>query len=189
MDGHLKEILPAIIGGVTKGGHLGINSAFLNKLREVEESGDQPLASDLKLLAAVFSMYLRFTDGKSEFAPLAENFQQSKRSMIPSDLTDSELDRLEAVLEFSDDPLWISRMADVLWLQRRNHLHAPREIRALPRLPAVHAQLLRLHAQGNPQARGGASGREHGLPDHRAILGNLFNRQNRRGGADAGAVP
>lgn len=73
-------------------------------------------------------MYLRFTDGKSEFAPLIENFQQGKRSMIPSDLTDQELDRLEALLDVSDASMWVSRMADVLWLRRRNRLHARRAI-------------------------------------------------------------
>lgn len=128
VDERLKTLLPTIIGGVTEGGHVGLNSAFLNKAREVEEQGDHALAGDLKLLAAAFSMYLRFTDGKSEFTPLVENFQQGKRSMIPSDLTDQELDRLEALLDFSDASMWVSRMADVLWLRRRNHLHARKAI-------------------------------------------------------------
>lgn len=43
-----------------------------------------------------------------------------KRSMIPIDLTDAQLDALQGTLETVDDPEYRARVGDTLWLRRRD---------------------------------------------------------------------
>ena len=126
----LQDTLLSITGGVSEGGYITFHSAFINKMREEEAGGDVELAQALKLLAGVFSMSLQFVDGDAPFGPLMQDFQRGMRSMIPSDLTDQELDQLGRLLGTLDHPTWVARIADVLWVRRKNHLNARKAVAA-----------------------------------------------------------
>lgn len=70
------------------------------------------------LLADIFNFSFRSSNASDPFGPITR--VGDKRSMIPSDLRDPELDALAATLPTMNDPEYRARLADVLWLRRRD---------------------------------------------------------------------
>lgn len=70
------------------------------------------------LLEQVFGFHFRPSNASEPFAPQMR--AGDKRSMIPEDLSDSELDALAGSLGEIDDPEYRARICDVLWLRRRD---------------------------------------------------------------------
>lgn len=102
-------------------------SAFRQKQNKAIENHDKELEKLMKLLWGVFSMYFQFAQGQP-FGPLMSGPQG--RTMIPEDLTEEELSRLEEILNVSDNPEFIARICDVLWIRKRNPEYARRAINA-----------------------------------------------------------
>jgi Domain of unknown function (DUF4209) len=86
---------------------------------KADTSGDD----DWKLLQQVFNFHFKPSQLLEPFGPMM--VADGKRSMIPADLTDEQLDDLDATLEGVADPEYRARIGDVLWLRRKN-VHAAR---------------------------------------------------------------
>lgn len=102
-------------------------SSFSERLDKARKSDDKELEELMKLLFGAFSMYFQFAKGQP-FGPLMAGPQS--RSMIPEDLTENELCKIEEILQVSNNPAFIARICDVLWIRRRNHLYAKKAINA-----------------------------------------------------------
>src|SRR5688572_16266046 len=80
------------------------------------------------LLAQVFNFLFRPRNADAPFHPMAE--MAGKRSMIPSDLTDLQLNAFATALVEVDDSEFRARVGDVLWLQRRDAAAARLAVRS-----------------------------------------------------------
>lgn len=104
---------------------------FLSAFRQVQDAaqkaGDQELERFMKLLWGVFSMYFQF-DKAQPFGPLMLGPQG--RTLMPEDLTDEELTQLEETLDTTDNPIFVARVCDIIWIRKRNHLYAQKAIKA-----------------------------------------------------------
>lgn len=91
---------------------------LFGKAREAEAAGDQRLEELFTLLGAVTSFMLK-SDSKDEpFAPVA--VLRNSRSAISDDLQDVHLDALKEIVAEIKDPEMRARVADVLWVTRRD---------------------------------------------------------------------
>lgn len=92
---------------------------FFTKARELQESGDVKTQAVFTLLGAITSLMLKPDSREQPFAPMAV-FHNS-RSAILDDITDAHLNVLiELVPEISDAELR-ARVADILWVRKRNY--------------------------------------------------------------------
>ena len=73
---------------------------------------------DWTLLAQIFDFHFKPANPSEPFGPMIVN--GDRRSMIPADLTDAQLDCLQSNLESVADPEYQARVGDILWLRRRN---------------------------------------------------------------------
>ena len=97
---------------------LAYSRLFFAKAREGEAGGDQKRQELFTLLGAITSFMLK-SDSKDEpFGPLAV-FRNS-RSAILDDLQDLHLDALKEIVADIKDPEMRARIADVLWVTRRD---------------------------------------------------------------------
>ena len=71
-----------------------------------------------QLLYQVFSIHLRHDDPAEPFGPMI--VMGGRRSMVPGDLTDPEVDLLWNVLSGSRAPVVRARIGDVLWVARKD---------------------------------------------------------------------
>jgi hypothetical protein len=104
-------------------------ASILALIESVEKKEDYELASAFRkkdeeqpgigwsLLSQIF--HFHFTAGKLEpFGPMLQ--MEGRRSMIPADLSDSELDAIQGTLHTVTDPEFQARVGDVLWLRRKD---------------------------------------------------------------------
>ncbi len=127
IDKRLIEICKEAVADVEAKKSPDFLSSFRQKQDTAKKEGDQELEEFIKLLWGVFSMYFTFSKGQP-FGPLMSGSQG--RTMIPEDLTEDELLKLEEILGASDNPEFVARICDVLWIRRRNPLYARRTIEA-----------------------------------------------------------
>lgn len=73
---------------------------------------------DWALLAQIFDFHFKPANPAEPFGPMLVN--GDRRSMIPTDLTNSQLDSLQATLASVADPEYQARIRDLLWLRKRN---------------------------------------------------------------------
>lgn len=73
---------------------------------------------DWGMLQTVFNYHFRKENVAAPFGPMA--VMDGNRTGIPEDLQDDQLDALESTLVGVEDPEYRARVADVLWLRRRN---------------------------------------------------------------------
>lgn len=100
---------------------LSIHGAFTEKYKQIKDSDDTDLKSLLMLINGVVSMYFEFDNGQV-FGP--ESSFNGKRTMLPEDLRDEDINKLEDLLYISNNPEFIARIGDVLWIRFRNYKHA-----------------------------------------------------------------
>lgn len=95
------------------------SSQFSAKAIEAEQSGDVNTQEVFRLLSSITSMYLKLDSPSEPFGAMME--LHDRRTSIPTDFDNSRLDLLhEVVSEISDAELR-ARIADVLWLRRRDY--------------------------------------------------------------------
>ncbi len=87
----------------------------LSKKKQGTGSEEDYLA--FKLIAELCSMHLKAESLADPFGPMFSG--PGGRTMIPKDLTDSELDALSDFLSEVDNPWLQARVADVLWVRRK----------------------------------------------------------------------
>lgn len=78
------------------------------------------------LLADVFNLSFKSGNVSEPFGPMVQ--MDNRRSLIPDDLTDNQLDALRATLDAIDDHEYRARIADILWLRRRDIKAARRAV-------------------------------------------------------------
>lgn len=71
-----------------------------------------------RLLQQVFNFHFKPSQPMEPFGPMTTG--DGKRSMIPDDLTDEQLNELQGTLDGVADPEYRSRLGDVLWLRRKD---------------------------------------------------------------------
>ena len=92
---------------------------FFAMAREAEEGGEKNRANALRLLGDITSMALK-SDKTNE--PFRAHVTTPKgRSAIPSDLTDEDLDAMATMIPEIADAELKGRIADMLWVRRRDH--------------------------------------------------------------------
>lgn len=89
----------------------GLANAFR---KESEKDSER----DWALLAQIFDFHFKPANPAEPFGPMWVN--GDRRSMIPADLTDAQLDCLKATLENVADPEYQARIGDILWLRKRS---------------------------------------------------------------------
>ncbi len=127
LDKKLLEACKDAVAGVKTGKFFDFLSSFKQIQAKAKEAGDKELEEFMKFLWGVFSMYFQW--GKDQpFGPLMSGPQG--RTMMPEDLTEDELVKLEEIVAVPTNPQFVARVSDVLWIRRRNHLYARRAINA-----------------------------------------------------------
>src|SRR5574341_984665 len=106
----------------------GLRHGFHAKANEAAAAGDHQLERTMRLLSEVFSMMDR-DSAQQPFAPLA-TYADGSTTLLPEHLVEDDLKLLEVLLEASDRPAYVARIADVLWLRRRDPAFARRAILA-----------------------------------------------------------
>lgn len=127
IDKRLIEICKEAVADIEAKKFPDFLSSFRQRQDAAKKEGDQELEEFIKLLWGVFSMYFTFAKGQP-FGPLMSGPQG--RTMIPEDLTEDELLKLEKSLGVSNNPEFVARICDVLWIRRRNPLYARKAINA-----------------------------------------------------------
>lgn len=93
----------------------------MNRSRDLSRAfGERSTAKDdgWNLLQQVFNFHLKPSQLMEPFGPMS--VFDGKRSMIPNDLSDVQLDELQATLEGVTDHEYRARVGDVLWLRRKD---------------------------------------------------------------------
>jgi hypothetical protein len=102
-------------------------TAFKN-LSDSREAVNGNQVSVPSLLAAICHITLAVGREDGPFVPMFSG--SGRRSPLPKDLSDTELDALDRVLSQADDPELSSRLADILWLQTENHKNAQKAVQS-----------------------------------------------------------
>lgn len=101
---------------------------FATLAKEAGERRDERARLAWNLLRKLTSLNLRPENEHEPFQPLVMTFEGSgqsvRRSSVLEDIDDSELDALVTWLPEAEDVALRARVADILWLRRRDHTHA-----------------------------------------------------------------
>lgn len=117
-------------------------AALLGRAVELEAAGEDGPARALQLLGAACRPVLRPDDDEGPFVPMFRT--EGRRSTLPEDFSDEELDALaSSLLDINDTDLG-ARIRDILWVRRRDY-KAAREA-----VPLYVSSAERLEAAGHP---------------------------------------
>ena len=106
-------------------GHYGAFSYLSicgDEAKRHEDAGDETGAALFRLFACLTSPYLDFANLKDPLKPLSE--WDGGRSPIPDDFSDEQLIFIAEIAQDVLDPNMRARIADVLWLRKRDHSFA-----------------------------------------------------------------
>ena len=92
---------------------------FLAASSESEKNGDQRKESVYRLLGDMTSFHMKSDTSKEPFGPMV--IMNGKRSAIPSDLTEEQLGIFLGFLPEIEDAELRARIADVLWMRKRDY--------------------------------------------------------------------
>ncbi|MBI4528063.1 MAG: DUF4209 domain-containing protein [Deltaproteobacteria bacterium] len=95
-------------------------SAYSAAAKQAEESGEDSEGRAYRSLAIICSFYPRFDNRGEPYGPMMQ--WEGKRTAIPDDLTDADLDTVTTLRTKIVSPLIRARLGDVLWLRRRDHI-------------------------------------------------------------------
>ena len=113
-----KEVLASADG---KDYH-SMHHAFFDAAKQAMKEGRKAHGKALWLLADACSMMLSSDSTSEPFKPLWSDGQQ--RSIIPDDLSETDVAFLAEIIESIDEPWLKARLADLVWL-----LQSPREVK------------------------------------------------------------
>lgn len=107
---------------------LWYHEAFGKRAKATEDARDVEASEGCRLLAAVFSMYFKGgPDGP--FGPLVV-WPDGRRSFLPRDLKAEDAAKLMELIDCASDPVFVARIADVLWIATKDHEYARKAFRA-----------------------------------------------------------
>ncbi len=99
-----------------------LETFFRERSREHGNRKDEPSAQLYSMISQICSFHMRLDRADEPFGPLVE--MSTGRSMVPGDLTEANLAVIEAFRSEVSEPLLGARLADVLWLRKRDRLQA-----------------------------------------------------------------
>jgi len=94
-------------------------SAFNRALSKAKEESDDLGARVYSFMAAIASFHPQYDSRPNTYAPMWSS--GGKRSLVPEDLESEDLDLLESILSDIRDPEFRARVADVLWVSRKDY--------------------------------------------------------------------
>lgn len=83
------------------------------------EKGEDRHAAVLELLSAICYMVLRPGGEEGPYVPMMSG--PEGRTLLPEDLSDTEIEGLAHLFDSTQDPELSARLADILWIQKRDH--------------------------------------------------------------------
>ncbi len=107
-------------------GYSSVMQSLQSVAKEKEDSGETEQADILNLLSRAASMMMTPASINEPFKPSFRDFQAGRRSAIPDDFTQEELNFFAEIIGDINEPWLKARLADVLWLcnQPKNPEHA-----------------------------------------------------------------
>ncbi len=107
----------AALAGAARKEYSSMREAFANAAKQAIDEGRQAHGQALSLLAGACSMMLSPDSTNEPFKPLWSDGQQ--RSIIPDDLSETDVAFFTEIVETIDDPWLKARLADLVWLLQR----------------------------------------------------------------------
>ena len=95
------------------------SSRFAAMASEAAQTSDVNTQEVFRLLSSLTSMYFKLDSPHQPFGPMTES--HDRRTSIPDDFDDSRLNFLHEIVAEVSDPELRARIADVLWLRRRDY--------------------------------------------------------------------
>lgn len=108
---------------------------FLAEAHEAEKNGDQGLYSAYRFLSDVTSPMLHPDNSHEPFGPVF--VFDNKRSVIPDDFSEEQITLIRSFLPYVDDDELRARIADFVWLRKRDHRAAEMAIDSYLRSASV----------------------------------------------------
>ena len=127
IDKRFIDVYNEIEGDIASAKFPDCLSAFRAKQDFAQKDGDKELEEFMRLMWGVFSMYFQFSKDEP-FGPLMTSSKGS--TLMPNDLTEEELLKLEELLGVTSNPQFIARISDILWLRRKSHKFAQKAVSA-----------------------------------------------------------
>jgi hypothetical protein len=109
----------AVIQTATRRECYSYNELFSAKAKSLQEANDGRGERVFRFLSAVASFWPNFHSDEAPFRPMA--VWEGRRTPIPEDLSASDLDALAGVLNEIKDGEFRARVADVLWICRKDY--------------------------------------------------------------------
>ena len=109
----------AVIQTATRRECYSYNELFSAKAKSLQEANDGRGERVFRFLSAVASFWPNFHSDEAPFRPMA--VWEGRRTPIPEDLSASDLDALAGVLNEIKDGEFRARVADVLWVCRKDY--------------------------------------------------------------------
>lgn len=107
-----------ILSGASREGYSSMWQAFSSGARKAMEENRQAHGKVLWLLGDACSMKLSPNSTNEPFSPIM--VMEGWRSAIPDDLSDDDILFFSQIVDQIDDPLLKARLADLVWLKRRD---------------------------------------------------------------------
>lgn len=104
-----------VLAAATQGGYPSMSQAFSATARQAAEDGHGAREKVFRLLADTCSMMLSPRSINEPFKPYM--VIEGKRSAIPDDLTEIDVQLFAQIVESVDDPWLRARLADLVWLK------------------------------------------------------------------------
>ena len=97
-------------------------SSYNEAAKKADENGNELESHAYRSLAIICSFYPRFDNRGEPYGPMVQ--WEGKRSAVPDDLTEADLQSVAALRTKIASPIVRARLGDVLWLRRRDHIAA-----------------------------------------------------------------
>lgn len=107
-----------------------IHEVLAAKAQALSDSGDTRGVSVFRLLAVVAYFWPNYHDAAQPYRPAQIDYQTGKRSLVPEDLVKPDLDALAGILDEIKDQEFRARVADVLWVSRKDYKAAQKAVEA-----------------------------------------------------------
>lgn len=95
------------------------STQYQQAAESAKADGDNAAVSVYQLLSSVCSCYPKYDDQSQPYGPMVQ--MGGRRSALPDDLTDADLEALKVIVTKTGDPSLKARILDVLWLRRKDH--------------------------------------------------------------------
>lgn len=120
----------AELAGVSVRECCSFQEALAAKAKALADSGDARGVKVFQFLAVVAFFCPQYDSDTQSYGPANNNYRTDKRSAVPEDLVQSDLDALTGIIDEIKDPEFRARVADVLWVSRNDYKAAQKAVEA-----------------------------------------------------------